>query len=80
MEIYLTSQTPSTYPCPTSDLGMPARGRQSLIAGERQIPATGLSTTGVATDLRDRAELAAKGHVAFVADVPGILAWSPPIC
>lgn len=30
--------------------------------------------------VRDRQGLAAKGHVALVAYVPGIPAWSPPLC
>ncbi|MFC5010934.1 hypothetical protein [Nocardioides plantarum] len=43
------------------------------------IPATGLSTTDGA-DVRNRKDLAAKGHVAIAAYVPGYPAWSPPIC
>lgn len=45
---------------------------------QRDIDATGL-TTVVSID-RTRTEAAAKGHVALIAYVPGIHAWSPPIC
>jgi hypothetical protein len=54
------------------------------------IQGTGLSIEGFAFDggdvtgttrvVRDRKDLAAKGHVAFAAYVPGYPAWSPPIC
>lgn len=30
--------------------------------------------------VRDRKAVAVKGHMALVAYVPGIHAWSPPIC
>ncbi len=34
----------------------------------------------VAPLFRTRTDVAAKGHVALIAYVPGIPAWSPPIC
>ncbi|QCW50323.1 hypothetical protein FE634_07720 [Nocardioides dongxiaopingii] len=82
MENIMTMTTSTTSnPCQTSDFGMPTRGRRANIAGEQRFPTTGLSITGpIARDLRDRKDLAAKGHVALVAYVPGIHAWSPPLC
>jgi hypothetical protein len=76
-----------------SGLGMPMSGQScfsGVVAGlvdgrPSWIQGTGLSIEG--TDVitttrvvRDRKDLAAKGHVAFAAYVPGYPAWSPPIC
>jgi hypothetical protein len=72
---------------PASGFGMPDGGQQSCFgpfADVRNswIQATGLIApmTAEGTDARERKDLAAKGHVALVAYVPGFLAWSPPIC
>jgi len=90
VEITITNQTPlARTSAPTaSGFGMPMGGQSCFgILTERRatwIPATGMSSSIEAmtdvTDLRDRKDLAAKGHVAFVAYVPGYPAWSPPIC
>ena len=45
---------------------------------QRSVDTTGL-TTGT-SPIRTRKDVAAKGHVALIAYVPGIHAWSPPIC
>jgi hypothetical protein len=89
MEITQSIQTPSTLIAsnvrPASDFGM-SNGGQSCFgvlveARTSWIPATGLSfMTTEGADLRDRKDLAAKGHVAVAAYVPGYPAWSPPIC
>ncbi|WP_148613957.1 hypothetical protein [Nocardioides rubriscoriae] len=89
MEITNTIQTPNQLISsvrPASGFGMPNGGQQScfgILADARGswIPATGLiSMTTEGADVRDRKDLAAKGHVAVVAYVPGYPAWSPPIC
>lgn len=93
MEITMTSIQTLTGPNPlapstvrpASGLGMPTGGQScfGVLADQRAswIPATGLSFETTETAIvRDRKDLAAKGHVAFAAYVPGYLAWSPPIC
>lgn len=76
----MTTRTSISPLCP-SDFGMPTPGYRTLGASVAPIPATGLSVLGqLDVVIRDRKDLAAKGHVAFVADVPGIHAWSPPLC
>ncbi len=89
MEITNTIQTPnplSSSVRPASGFGMPNGGQScfGVLADQRasQIPATGLisSMTTEGADVRDRKDLAAKGHVALVAYVPGYPAWSPPPC
>ena len=73
-----TSDIASRFAMPFGDLscfGVLADVRGSWI------PATGLSSdTTNGTVLRDRQDIAAKGHVALVAYIPGHPAWSPPIC
>ena len=84
MEITITNQTPLARSCTriASGFGMPVGGQSSfdILVEQRAtwIPATGLMTAG--SVVRDRKDLAAKGHVALVAYVPGYPAWSPPIC
>jgi hypothetical protein len=90
VEITNTIQTPNTLTSTVrtaSGFGMPVGGQRSCFgsladARGSWTPATGLissmSTDGA--DVRDRKDLAAKGHVALVAYVPGHPAWSPPIC
>jgi len=84
VEITITNQTPlaRTSTRNASGFGMPVGGQScfGILAEQRGtwIPATGLMTAG--SVVRDRKDLAAKGHVAFVAYVPGYPAWSPPIC
>ncbi len=83
-----TMTSTSTNPCSASRpaLAMPTGGQSCFGPSptrHARIPATGLfpifeTTTG--TEIRDRKDLAAKGHVAFAAYVPGYPAWSPPIC
>lgn len=76
----MTDQTPFA-----SGFGMPTGGQScfDVFAVER---ATSIRTSGLVisetngADVRDRKDLAAKGHVALVAYVPGYPAWSPPIC
>ena len=87
MEITNTIQTPIAFSArPASGLGMPNGGQScfGVLADARTswIPATGLSVEGITagTVVRDRKDLDVKGHVAFVAYVPGYPAWSPPIC
>lgn len=68
-----------------SAFGMPMGGQScfGVLAETRTqwIPATGLSfATTEGADIRNRKDLAAKGHVALAAYVPGYPAWSPPIC
>ena len=61
-------------PCPAITFGT------GCLSGlQRPIDATGLSPAVTTVD-RARTEVAAKGHVALIAYVPGIHAWSPPIC
>lgn len=45
---------------------------------QRWIDTTGLTTA--TSPIRTGSDAAGKGHVALVAYVPGIHAWSPPIC
>ncbi|MDO9458059.1 hypothetical protein [Nocardioides sp.] len=87
MEITKNIQTPTALSIPSSvrpasGFGMPNGGQScfGVLADTRTswIRTTGLMTEG--TDARTRKDLAAKGHVALVAYVPGYLAWSPPIC
>ncbi len=66
----------SRIPGSTSAFAMPIVGCTSGV--QRWVDATGL-TTGTSV-LRTRTDVAAKGHVALIAYVPGIHAWSPPIC
>lgn len=89
MEITQSIQTPNQLIAstvrPASDFGMPNGGQScfGVLAEARTswIPATGLfSSTTDGVDVRDRKDLAAKGHVALAAYVPGYPAWSPPIC
>jgi len=47
------------------------------ILGRQWMDATDL-TTDLSASLRER-KVSAKGHVGFVAYVPGIHAWSPPL-
>ena len=59
--------------------GMSERGCTfGATAGKQSVDITGL-TTGT-SPVRTRQDVAAKGHVALVAYIPGIHAWSPPIC
>lgn len=59
--------------------GMSERGCTFGAFGlQRWIDTTGLTTA--TSPIRIRTDVATKGHVALVAYVPGIHAWSPPIC
>ena len=59
--------------------GMSERGCTFGADGtQRWIDTTGLTTA--TSPIRTRNDVAAKGHVALVAYIPGIHAWSPPIC
>jgi hypothetical protein len=65
-----------------SGFGMP-NGGQSCFGVLADVRTTWIHVTGLSTvdaDLRDRKDLAAKGHVAIAAYVPGYPTWSPPIC
>lgn len=76
-----TMTSTSTSPCSTFGFALPmsARGQHAAFGnGIAPIPATGLTITG--TEIRDRKDLAAKGHVSLDAVVPGNRAWSPPLC
>lgn len=71
----ITTTTPSIQGVP-SGFGMPMCGHDAF-----GTPVTGQRSVDLRTNeiVRDRA--AVKGHVALgVAYVPGIHAWSPPIC
>lgn len=71
---YMTT-TPSIQGAP-SGFGMPACGHNAFGA-----PVTGQRSVDLRTNEIARRAFAVKGHVALVvADVPGIHAWSPPIC
>lgn len=75
-----TSPILSTTPGSTRAFGMPMPAGGCAF-GSQRISATGLSfVTTPESVIRDRKDLAAKGHVALVAYVPGYHAWSPPIC
>jgi hypothetical protein len=83
VEITNTIQTPIAFSVrPASGFGMPTGGQScfGVLADVRTpwTPATGLMTAG--SVVRDRKDLAAKGHVALAAYVSGYPAWSPPIC
>lgn len=89
MEITKTIQTPNQLTSsvrPASGFGMPNGGQScfGVLADARTpwIDATGLIAEAMTAgaSVRDRKDLAAKGHVALDAYVPGYLAWSPPIC
>lgn len=69
--------TTSSFAMPVA---MPTTGHLATFGEVTQVPATGLTSRETARDLRDRKATAFKGHVAFVAYIPGIHAWSPPIC
>ncbi len=70
MENTMTPMTSPIFPISTSGFAMPSRLR-----------ALGTVTTASAVSvIRDRQDLAAKGHVGLVAYFPGTHAWSPPIC
>lgn len=79
-----TTARPSTIPGSTSAFAMSTRGcifaalDADRSAGQRWIPATGLSTDPSAT-IRER-KVNAKGHVGLVAYTPGNPAWKPPLC
>ena len=89
MEITKTIQTPNQLTSSVrtaSGFGMPIGGQSCFgsFADARTpwIDATALIAESMTAgaSVRDRKDLAAKGHVALVAYVPGHPAWSPPIC
>lgn len=87
MEITNAVQTPQLTSTEriASGFAMPTGGQSCFgVLAERSpwIDATGLIAEAMTTgaSVRDRKDLAAMGHVAFVAYVPGLPAWSPPIC
>ena len=88
MEITQNIQTPSTLvPSsvrPASGFGMSFDGQScfGVLTEERtsRIRTTALSIATDGVDVRNFKDLAAKGHVALAAYVPGYPAWSPPIC
>lgn len=62
----------------TRTAGMSERGCTfGATAVLRPVDATDLSGT---SPVRTRQDVAAKGHVALIAYIPGTHAWSPPIC
>jgi hypothetical protein len=89
MEIINTMATTSS-PCTSSTQGgasafaMSTRGctfaarTAGDLAGQRWIDGTDLRIDPSAT-VRER-KVSAKGHVGLIAYVPGIHAWSPPLC
>ena len=74
-----TSPILSNTPGSASAFAMSMRG---CTVGAQWIPATGVTSVVTTPEsvICDRKDLAAKGHVALVAYVPGIPAWSPPLC
>ena len=68
----------------TSAFAMSTRGctfaarTAGRLLGQQWIDATDL-TIDLSASVRER-KVSAKGHVGFAAYVPGIHAWSPPLC
>ncbi len=77
--IQTTNPIFSITPGSASAFAMSMRG---CTLGAQRISATGVTSVVTTPEsvIRDRKDLAAKGHVALVAYVPGIPAWSPPLC
>ncbi|WP_323793984.1 hypothetical protein [Nocardioides sp.] len=79
-----TIARPGTTSGSTSAFAMSTRGctfaalDADRTAGQRWIPAIGLTTDPSAT-IRER-QVTAKGHVGLVAYTPGNHAWKPPLC
>ena len=75
----IQGSTASAFAMFTRTAGIAERGCTfGATAVLRPVDATDLS---IATSpVRTRQDVAAKGHVALVAYIPGIHAWSPPIC